>query len=134
MANVAVKNFAGRQYPLYAVFDVDWSNIQDTGVAVANLLKLPPKAILIDGAIDVLVASNATTATVNLGDAALGTRYLSAVNLKTTGRTALTLTDLASLGDDLLLVPTITGVPSAGSFRIFIGYLIQDRANEAQTN
>ena len=134
MANVALTNTSGRQWPLVALVDVSFNNIADTAVAVGNIFKLPPKAVVIGGAIDVIVASDATTSTLNIGDATVGNRYASAVNLKTLGRTVITLTDYLSDGADILLTPTNTGTATVGTFRIHITYVIAGRATEAQTN
>lgn len=133
--NTVLNNVSGRQWPLYAVQDVSFANIADTGVVVSTVFKLPPNAIVIDGAIDVIVASDATTSTLNIGDSTTGNRYASAINLKSTGRTALTLTDFEDVsGLDMTLTPTTAGTATVGTFRIFVGYIVAGRATENQPN
>lgn len=135
MPNQTLRPSTGRQYPLFATQTVNFNQIEDTGVAV-NAIRLPVGAQIVGGALHVDQAfAGGSANTLNIGDAASGTRYLSGANLRTLGRAPLTLTGYVSDGGDLLITPTHTGgAPTAGRIRIEVEYIIAGRANENQPN
>lgn len=135
MPNKKLTLVSGRQYPLFASVEVNFDQIEDTGVAV-TAIKLPYGAQIVGGALHVdTVFAGGSANTLNIGDAVSGNRYLNAANLRTAGRAALTLTGYVSDGGDLLITPTHTGgLPTAGRIRVQIEYIIAGRAHEAQTN
>lgn len=134
MPNKKLSLVSGRQYPLFASVEVNFDQIEDTGVAV-TAIKLPYGAQIVGGAVHVDVAFNSTTNVLDVGDSASADRYLNDVNLKATGRTPLNLTGYVSDGSDLLITPVHTGAaPTAGRIRVQVEYIIAGRAHEAQTN
>ena len=90
---MAIKKNAARQELIVAHLDIGFADPTTYGTA-EEAFDLPGNAILLGG--DVVVKTpwnSATTATLKLGDAADDDRYTaSAIDLKTAGRTALTLT------------------------------------------
>lgn len=144
MANIRMVN--GRQWPLLAevVLNIASDSLYTTGGAfqtliaggalVSDLMPLPPNAVVIGGALVVEVASDATTATLAIGDSALATRYLAATDLKTLARTALTITGYRGVGEDVRFTFAGTGVPTTGRFAVHVMYYVVDKANENQPN
>lgn len=105
---------------------------------VFDALSLPPGAVIIGGSIIVETAYvGPTAATLSLGTAASPTALANAVDLKTTGRTALTLTGLnALLGNDgadvrATLAYTVANA-TAGKVRLDVHYTTDGRMNETQ--
>ncbi len=134
MPNAILKPVAGRQYPLHAEVAFDFTQINDTAVAVPAI-KLPYGAQIISGAVIVDVAFNAATSSVlDVGDSTTPNRYVNDVNLKVVGRTPLVPTGYVSDGADLQILPVTSGTNTAGSGRVQIQYVIANRAHEAQTN
>lgn len=136
----------GRQWPLVAEVQLDFANdtvvATDgvtkpfTGAALADLIPLPPDATVIGGEVVVDTASNAGTShTLSIGDSGSATRYANAVDMKTAGRTALTLTGYRHNGEDIRITSTPAGTQlTAGKVSIRVMYVIADRANENQPN
>lgn len=142
------KKIASRtaQYPLVATFDFDFA---DTMVDVAGVLKdfksfaaplvadvipLPPGAVVIAGEIVTDVAVGTSTAyNVSLGDSVNTTRYLGATDRKAAGRTALVPTGYLGNGENLRLTvaPTVADA-TAGKVSIRVTYVIKDRSSEVQ--
>lgn len=87
---MAITKSDARQWPLSEIIRFTFEDV----VAGANpFADLAGGEMVVGGSITVVTAWTTTgTATISLGDAGLATRYLSAVNLKTAARTALTLT------------------------------------------
>lgn len=135
MANAKLNPVSGRQYPLVAEVAFDYTQLADTGVAVPAV-NLPYGAVVIGGGVVVETAFNtATSAVLDVGDAASGNRYKDDVNLKTVGYTALVPTGYVSDGAPLKLTPTLVGAAAtAGKGRLIVMYAIKGRAHEAQTN
>lgn len=133
MANATLKLANGRQYPLFAEVTITAANMNESGVGI-TAIKLPYGAQVIGGAVIVDAAFNAATATIDIGDAALGDRYGNNVNIAATGRTALTPTGYVSDGRDVVVTPTFSAPPTAGSVRVQLQYVISGRAHEVQTN
>jgi hypothetical protein len=130
MANVTLKKQSNRQYPLVHEIAFGFTNVSDTGVAVP-VIALPPNSEVTGGA---LIVDTGTTAALDVGDSTTGTRYASAVDLKTAARTALTLTGYLNVGGlDILIKPALVGTAAtAGAARLLVEYIIKDRGNEAQ--
>lgn len=136
------------QYPLSMELVL---NFDDTFVAVSgatagpaaglmanvdlNAFPLPPNAIVVGGEVSVETAfAGPTAATLSVGDANSATRHANAVDLKTAGRTALTLTNYVnSAGDNLQLrFNTTVAVATAGKVAVRVLYVVRGRANESQ--
>lgn len=131
------------QYPLSAEFRFTVADTMPnvSGVTVGmntdnafDVIGLPPNAIVTGGEVIVEVASNdAGTHTIAVGDSASATRYLTATNIKATGRTALVPTGLRGVGNDLRI--TLDGTPgsaTAGTVTVRVEYVVTGRANEVQ--
>ena len=103
---MAIKKNSMRQEPILAYLDIGYADPTAYGTA-EEAFDLPGNAVLIGG--DVVVKTpwnSATTATLKLGDAADDDRYTaSAIDLKTAGRTALTLTGYKHAAAEALTRP-----------------------------
>lgn len=144
MATTLVK--VGAQWKLTGLFDFSTGDTFKDNGGVARVLgkvagaktyipmTLPANSMVVGGEIIVVTASDDSgTSTASLGDAGSGTRYLNAVDLKSTGRTALTLTTtlLNTSATDLLLVLTPqNGDATAGRAIINVDLVITGRQNE----
>lgn len=137
----------GTQYPLVAeftfVFDdtmVDIAGVtkdfKTVGSAVFDIINLPTNAVLIGGDVVTETAIGTSAAyNLSLGDATSTTRYLSAVDRKAAGRTALTLTGYVSNGENIRLTVTpTTDDATAGKVTVRVMYTIRNRVNETQTH
>lgn len=136
------------QYPLVAEIVI---NFDDTFVATngvtnglaaglmtnvdLNAIPLPPNAIVVGGEVTVETAvAGPTAATLSVGDASSATRHANAVDLKTAGRTALTLTGYVNAaGDNLQLrLNTTVAVATAGKVSVRVMYVVRGRTSETQ--
>ena len=132
---MAIKN-TSRQYALQATVDMTYADLL-TGVAT-KALRLPVGAIVVGGGLRTTVADNGgTSVTISVGDTASGTAYVSAANAKTLDLwTAFAVTKLGALytaADDIKVTRTEGGTASsAGTFRLVVQYVIDQRANEVQ--
>lgn len=105
-----------------------------------DAIPMPAGAVITGGELIVETAAVGPTAcTLSLGVAGSLTTLLNAVDLKTVGRTALTLTGAASLvsntGADLRMTLNYTVAnATAGKFRIRVMYTIDGRSHEVQVN
>lgn len=131
MANKPLAKNPGRQYPLTAEITVTAAEMNESGVAVAAIA-LPGGAVVTGGAVIVGTAFDAATATLDVGDAAVGNRYKDNANIAATGLTALVPTGFVSTGAPILVTPTFADPVTVGSLRLQVTYVIGDRANEAQ--
>ena len=135
------------QYPLVAVFDIDMANaMKNTSGVLTNFkatdgvfdaILLPNNSIVIGGDITVVEASNDSgTATVKVGDATSDARYLAATTIKSTGRTALTLTGYENKSGENLRITLANqnGDATLGKVRVTVQYVIRGRSNELQTH
>jgi hypothetical protein len=126
---MALQKRAARQSPLEAIIDINFADPTAYGTG-ENAFSLPQNAIVVGGDLTVITAWNSvTSAALSLGDAASATRYLSAVDLKTAARTALTLTGYKhTVGEFLkaLLVQAGTAA-TAGDARLRVSYIVQGR-------
>jgi hypothetical protein len=136
----------GAQWPLLAEFTF---TITDTmamtdGVTkafsvaapVADVIPLPPNAVVIGGDMTVEAVSDETgTATIAVGDSASATRYLAATNLKAAARTALTLTGFRGAGEDIrITLANQNGNATAGRVSLRVLYVVQNKHNEVQAS
>ena len=118
-----------------AHLDIGFADPTTYGTA-EEAFDLPGNAILLGG--DVVVKTpwnSATTATLKLGDAADDDRYTaSAIDLKTAGRTALTLTGYKHTTAQALkaLIAQTGAAATAGAARITISYYVEGRAAFSQ--
>lgn len=122
------------QYPVVATIDIDFT-ATNPGTLADAIASLPDGAEVVGGSIVVDTAwVGPTTATLSVGDSGSATRYASAVNLKATGRTALTLTGYKTVGatDVLGTVSAFSTDATAGAARVSIEYIRHGKANEVQ--
>lgn len=132
------------QYALHAEFVF---NLTDTILAtdgtvkafsvaapIADVIPLPPSAIVIGGDVTVETASNdSSTATITVGDSGNATRYLGATNIKATGRTPLVPTGYVGVGENVrIALANAGGNASAGKVTVRVTYVVRGRANESQ--
>lgn len=105
---------------------------------VFDIVALPPGAVIIGGEIIVETAYvGPTAATISLGSAGSPSALANGIDLKTTGRTALTLTGLNALlcndgGDVRATVNYTVANATAGKVRVNVQYAVDGRANETQ--
>jgi hypothetical protein len=140
-----IRKSTGRQYPLVGevqiaigadtVVNTAGATVAAKGTAVvADLLPLPPGAVVIGGEVVVETASNDTGAhTVAVGDSVNATRYLAATSIKAAARTALVPTGFRGNGEDIRLTfAAATGDATAGVVTVRVLYQIGGRAHEVQ--
>lgn len=97
----------------------------------ATLANLPEGAVVINGELVVETAyAGATTATLSLGDSVSATRYANAVDLKTAGRTALTLTGHRAVENLRGTLTTTGAAATAGKVTVRVMFTLPGRANE----
>ena len=140
-----IKN-RGLQYPLTAEFTFSMADTfaMTDGVTrafgaagaatIADVIALPPNAVVIGGDVTVEVVSNdSSTATVSVGDSGSATRYLGATSIKSAARTALTLTGYRGTGEDVRLTfANAGGDATAGTVSVRVQYIVTGRTNETQ--
>ena len=128
---MAIKKIAARQEPQVAILTIKHSDVTAHGTA-EPAIDVPGGAIVTGGDITVVEPWNsATTATLKLGDKADDDRYTAAaVDLKTAGRTALTLTGHKHVGIESLqaLLAQTGAAATKGEVRITVQYLTEGRA------
>lgn len=126
-----IKKSSGRQEPLTAVLTIKHSDVTAYGVA-EPAIDVPGGAIVTGGDITVVDPWNsATSATLKLGDKADDDRYtVTAVDLKTAGRTALTLPGHKHVGIEALktLFAQTGTAATKGEVRITVQYITEGRA------
>ena len=130
-----IKKNPARQELIAAHLTIGFADITAYGTAEAAI-DLPGNAVLAGGDVTVLTPWNsATTATLKLGDATDDDRYTSAaIDLKTAGRTALTLTGYKHTTAQALkaLIAQTGAAATAGAARITISYYVEGRAAFSQ--
>lgn len=136
------------QWPLLAEFTfnfddtiVDVNGVTKTFGSVytdavdAYALNLPDGAVIVGGEVVVETAGVGPTAyTVSLGDSVSATRYANAVDLKTAGRTALTLTGFRTSENLRLKIASTVANATAGKATVRVLFVIPNRANEIVPN
>lgn len=125
---------SGRQDLAVAYVDVKAGDLA-SGVA-GKAIELPPGAVIVGGDIVVKTAFNsATTATLKFGDKLDDDRYTAAaVDLKTVGRTALTLTGYKhNVSEHLQALFAETGAAATlGLARVAVSYYVEGRSAFSQ--
>lgn len=126
-----IKKNASRQELIVAHLTIGFADIAAYGTA-ESAIDLPGNAILVSGDVTVTTPWNsATTATLKLGDTGDDDRYTAAaIDLKTAGRTALTITGFKHPVAEALkaLVAQTGAAATAGSARISIQYFVEGRS------
>ena len=122
-----------RQELITAFVDFVAADIPTTATAY-DALDLPVGAIVTGGDLVVTTAWNSTTATLQIGDATLASRYSGAVDLKVLGRTALTVTGFTHTAVEKVLrgANIITGTATAGAARLTVTYFVKGRSAFSQ--
>lgn len=128
---MSIKKNAGRQELISASLLINFNDPTAYGTA-ESAIDLPGGAILVGGDVTVLTAWNsATSATLKLGDTADDDRYTGTpIDLKTAGRTALTLTGYKHTVAEALkaLLAQAGAAATAGQARISIQYYVLGRS------
>ena len=131
-----IKKNPSRQELIAAYLDIGYADPTVYGTAEAAF-DLPGNAILVGGDVTVLTAWNsATSATLKLGDTADDDRYTAApIDLKTAGRTALTITGWRHpIAESLkALLAQAGAAATAGKARVAIHYYVAGRSAFSQT-
>lgn len=126
-----IKKNAGRQELISASLLINFNDPTAYGTA-ESAIDLPGGAILVGGDVTVLTAWNsATSATLKLGDTADDDRYTGTpIDLKTAGRTALTVTGWRHpIAESLkALLAQAGAAATAGQARISIQYYVLGRS------
>ena len=129
---MAITKNVARQYPLVAEVAFTFADIPTTATAY-EALDLPSGARVIGGALIVTTAWDSTTNTLSVGDAGLGTRYLTTQDLKSTAGTYIPFVIATNGSADVNVTYVFTGAAAtAGAARLIVEYVIDDRAHEVQ--
>ncbi|SDZ16920.1 hypothetical protein [Delftia lacustris] len=133
---MTIKKNPSRQELIVAHLDIGFADPAAYGTAEAAI-DLPGNAILVGGDVTVLTAWNsATSATLKLGDTADDDRYTATpIDLKTAGRTALTITGFRHpIAESLkALLAQAGAAATAGKARVAIHYYVAGRSAFSQT-
>lgn len=128
---MAIKKHSSRQEPQVAILTIKHSDVTAYGTA-ESAIDVPGGAIVTGGDITVVDPWNsATSATLKLGDKTVDDRYTAAaIDLKTAGRTALTVTghQHATVESLKALFAQVGAVATKGEVRIILQYIAQGRA------
>ena len=126
-----IKKNAGRQELIVAYVDIGFADPAAYGTAEAAI-ELPGNAVLVGGDVTVTTPWNsATSATLKLGDALDEDRYTTAaIDLKTAGRTALTLTGYRHPVAESLnaLLAQAGAAATQGAARVSVQYFVKGRS------
>lgn len=121
-----------RQYPLVAQQTFTFVEVNES--AAVTIMTLPRNSVVIGGFLVVDTAWDSTGAmTLSVGDTSLTTRYATTVDLKTAAKTALTVNGYDNTGGLNIIgtgAVTSTADLTAGSARLVVEYIIDNRANE----
>ena len=137
----------GQQYPLVAEFTFNFDDtmvdingalkdFKTVGSTVVDAINLPTGAIVTGGEVVTEKAVTGSTAyNVSVGDSGSATRYLSATDRVTAGRTALVPTGYVGSGEQIrvTVAPTVAAA-TAGKVTVRVQYIVRDRVNETQTH
>ena len=126
MSNTPLTLNAGRQYPLSLTQAFAFEHVSEAATAV-KIASLPRGAVITDGKLVVDTAFSAGTLSFGFegAPAAHG-----AIDASSTGVRNLTLTGAST--DKPALIVTPSAAMSAGSATLYLTYVIDGRANEAQ--
>jgi hypothetical protein len=132
---MAISKNKGRQGVISAFVEFEWDDVPTTATAYAAI-DLPPGAIVVGGDLVITTAWNtATTATLAIGDATTGNRYLSATNAKSAARTALVPTgfEVTTTQPSITVTTAFDGTAAtAGAARLRVDYIVKKRAAFSQ--
>jgi hypothetical protein len=137
----------GAQYPLVAEFTFNFDDtmvdingalkdFKTVGTTVVDAINLPTGAVVIGGEVVTEKAVTGSTAyNVSVGDSGNATRYLSATDRVTAGRTALVPTGYVGNGEQIrvTVAPTVADA-TAGKVTVRVQYIVRNRVNETQTH
>lgn len=133
---MAIAKNKGRQTPIEAYVDITFSDLAGLSGTATEAIDLPVGAQVVGGDLTVYTAFNsATSDVITVGDAVTANRYLASTSIAATGRTALTLTGYQTLSTSNKVRVTWTGVgavPTAGSIRLRVAYIVNKRAAFSQ--
>ena len=122
---MAITKDSGRQYPLVAIIDLNFTNIP--AIAVYEAIDLPGGAMVTGGVFEVItVDSGSGTVKVQIGAVEL----LAATSTAAASRTFITETDVVTTAPDTVDVEVETAVLTTFVGRLIIEYVMTDRANE----
>ena len=129
---MAITLVRGRQDILVAEVSFTFASL--AAATFEPAANLPAGSVVVGGDLIVTTAwDSATSATGTVGDAASNNRYGAAINMKTLGRTALTLTGFRNTVKTVVgVVVTNVGTPTVGAATLRVFYTIGDRALELQ--
>lgn len=119
------------QWPLYGYNEMLYSDFATS--ATQNVIVLPEGSLVVRAFVLVTTPYNsATTATINVGDTAVPTRYGSAVDLKTAGIKQLTPTGFITpaAGPVTVSFSQTGAAATAGAARVYVEYLVERKADE----
>lgn len=124
---------SNRQQLITAFVDFVAADIPTTATFY-EAIDLPVGAIITGGDLTVTTAWNSTTATLQVGDVTLASRYSGAVDLKVLGRTALTVTGFTHTAVEKSLrgANIITGTATTGAARLTVTYFVKGRGEFSQ--
>lgn len=128
---MAIVKSSTRQWPLTAKVDFTFADADGVTVELADL----PGGAVVTGGYVVIVNpwDSATSAVLDLGDKTTGDRYVSNLNAKTAGGTALVPAGAAFAAKDALTLNiTNTGTPTEGDGYVVVEYVVDGRSNEVQ--
>ena len=129
---MAITKDISRQWPLVAEVAIVFGNIPTTATAY-EAVELPVGARVIGGALIVVTAWDSTTNTLSVGDADLGTRYLTTKDLKATAGTYFPFVIATNGSKAVNVTYAFTGgAATVGAARLIVQYVIDDRQNENQ--
>lgn len=133
---MAITKNKGRQGAVEAYVDVAFGDLAGLSGTSVTAIDLPVGAQVIGGDLVVNTAFNsATSDVITIGDALSATRYLGSTSIAATGRTALVPTGYQTLSTSNQVKVAWTGVgavPTAGSIRIRVSYIVNKRAAFSQ--
>lgn len=119
----------GRQWELTAVAEFDYT---DADGVTLELVDIPAGARVTGGYVVIVNAwDSATSAVLDLGDKTTGDRYVSNLNAKVTGGTAVVPAGGPFTVKDAVTVNiTNTGAPTVGDGYVVVKYVVDGRSNE----
>ena len=128
---MAISKDGGRQWPLTAKVDFTFEDAD--GVSV-ELVDIPGGAVVSGGAVVIVNAfDSATSAVLDLGDKTTGDKYVSNLDAKVVGGTAIVPAGAPfTVTDAVVLNITNTGTPTVGDGYVLVSYVLSGRANEVQ--
>lgn len=128
---MSIKKNAGRQELIVASMLITFGDPTAYGTA-EGAIDLPGGAVVVGGDVTVITPWNsATTATLKLGDAGDDDRYTAAaIDLKTAGRTALTITGFKTPAAQAInaLFAQTGAAATAGQARVTVEYFVEGRS------